>query len=69
MEVSASVCREAGGLAERYRLRAHDAVHLVSYLEVARRAGVAETRFSSFDERLNRAARTAVRAMTHIRRG
>ena len=69
VEASASVCREAGELAERYRLRGYDAVHLASYLEVARRAGVAETRFSSFDERLNRAAETAVRAMPRSRRG
>jgi len=63
VEVSASVCREAGELAGRYRLRGHDAVHLASYLEIARGAGVAETQFSSFDNRLNRAAETAVRAM------
>lgn len=63
VDVSAAICREAGRLAERYRLRGYDSVHLASYLEVARRAGVAETQFSSFDERLNRAARAAVRAM------
>jgi predicted nucleic acid-binding protein len=63
VDVSVSICREAGELAERYRLRGYDSVHLASYLEVARRAGAAETRFSSFDERLNRAARAAVRAM------
>jgi predicted nucleic acid-binding protein len=69
VEVSAPVCREAGELAERYRLRGYDAVHLASYLEVARGAGVAETRFSSFDDRLNLAAATAVRAMARARRG
>jgi len=69
VEVSASVCREAGELAERYRLRGYDAVHLASYLEVARGAGVTETQFSSFDDRLNRAAVTAVRALTRTRRG
>ena len=63
VDVSASICREAGGLAERYRLRGYDSVHLASYLEVARRAGARETRFSSFDQRLNRAARAAVRTM------
>jgi uncharacterized protein len=67
--VSASVCREAGELAERHRLRGYDAVHLASYLEVARGAGVAETQFSSFDDRLNRAAETAVRTMVRTRRG
>jgi uncharacterized protein len=68
VEVSASICREAGDLAERYRLRGYDAVHLASYLAVARGAGVAETQFSSFDERLNRAAKVAVRAEARARR-
>jgi uncharacterized protein len=68
VDVSASICREAGDLAERYRLRGYDSVHLASYLEVARRAGLAETQFSSFDERLNRAARAAVRAMERASR-
>jgi predicted nucleic acid-binding protein len=63
VDVSASICREAGEMAERYRLRGYDAVHLASYLEIARRAGLAETQFSRFDTRLNRAARAAVRAM------
>ena len=61
LEVSAAVARDAGGLAERYRLRGFDAVHLASYAEVARNAGSGETRFSSFDDRLNRAARTLSR--------
>ena len=69
VDVSASICREAGELAERFRLRGYDAVHLASYLEIARRAGLAETRFSSYDERLNRAARAAVRAMARPSRG
>jgi predicted nucleic acid-binding protein len=63
VDVSAAICREAGNLAERYRLRGYDSVHLASYLEIARRAGAAETHFSSFDDRLNRAARAAVKAM------
>ena len=68
VNVSASICREAGELAERYRLRGYDSVHLASYLEVARRAGAAETRFSSFDQRLNRAARAAIRTMARAGR-
>jgi predicted nucleic acid-binding protein len=60
---SASICQAAGDLAERYRLRGFDSVHLASYLEVARRAGAADTRFSSHDDRLNRAAGLAVRAL------
>jgi uncharacterized protein len=63
VDVSAAICREAGNLAERYRLRGYDSVHLASYLEIARRAGVADTQFSSFDDRLNRAVRAAVKAM------
>jgi uncharacterized protein len=68
VDVSAAIYREAGNLAERYRLRGYDSVHLVSYLEIARRAGVADTQFSSFDARLNRAARAAVRAMVRTGR-
>jgi uncharacterized protein len=68
VDVSAAICREAGNLAERYRLRGYGSVHLASYLEIARRAGVAETQFSSFDDRLNRAARAAVKAMVRTGR-
>ena len=68
VDVSAAICREAGNLAERHRLRGYDSVHLASYLEIARRAGVAETQFSSFDDRLNRAARAAVKAMVRTGR-
>ena len=63
IDASASICKAAGGLAERYRLRGFDSVHLASFLEVARRAGRTETRFSSYDDRLNRAARVAARAL------
>jgi uncharacterized protein len=68
VDVSATICRDAGNLAERYRLRGYDSVHLASYLEIARRAGVADTQFSSFDDHLNRAARAAVKAMGRVRR-
>jgi len=68
VDVSASICRAAGELAERYRLRGYDSVHLASYLEVARRAGAAETRFSSDDQRLIRAAKAAVRAVARSAR-
>jgi uncharacterized protein len=63
IHTSASICTAAGDLAERYRLRGFDGVHLASFLEVARRAGKTETRFSSYDDRLNRAAKTAARAL------
>lgn len=57
IQVTEAVCRDAGTLAERYALRGYDSVHLASFLEVAREAGAADTEFSSFDDRLNRAAR------------
>lgn len=59
--VSDSLCREAGNLAERHRLRAYDSVHLASFLTIARSAGGEEVRFSSFDDRLTRAASAARR--------
>ncbi len=67
VEVSASLCREAGEFAERYRLRGYDSVHLASFAEVARQAGVRQTRFSSFDDGLNRAARSLGRRLARAR--
>lgn len=61
VQVTEAVCRDAGNLAERYALRGYDSVHLASFLEIAREAGATDTEFSSFDDRLNRAARLAVR--------
>jgi predicted nucleic acid-binding protein len=63
VDVSAALCREAGELAERYRLTAYDSVHLASFAEVARHAGPLQTRFSSFDRALNRAARALGRTL------
>jgi uncharacterized protein len=57
LDATDALCRTAGKLAEQYRLRGFDSVHLASFAEVARRAGSRETRFSSFDDRLNEAAR------------
>jgi predicted nucleic acid-binding protein len=56
LEVTSAVAREAGEFAERYALRGFDALHLACFAEIARRAGPATTEFSSFDDRLNRAA-------------
>ena len=67
IEVTLTLCREAGEFAERYRLRAYDSVHLAAFAEVAREAGVRDTRFSSFDDTLNRAARTLRRSMIRAR--
>lgn len=63
VQVTEALCRESGNLAERYALRGYDSVHLACFLEVARQAGVADTQFSSFDDRLNGAARRAARAL------
>lgn len=62
--VTRDLCREAGDLAERYRLRGFDAVHLASFAEVLRDIqGRSDVRFSSFDDGLNRAARRLSRAI------
>ncbi len=65
IDVTPALCREAGDLAERYRLRAYDSVHLAAFATVAREAGVHDTRFSSFDDALTRAARSLTRALLH----
>lgn len=64
LEVTSAIGREAGALAERYALRGFDALHLASFAEVARRAGVADTQFSSFDVPLNKAARDLARRLS-----
>ena len=61
MEPTLELCRTAGDLAERYGLRGFDSIHLATFLELAHERQPSETRFSSFDRRLNRAARTALR--------
>jgi predicted nucleic acid-binding protein len=55
VDVSERLVRHAASLAERHGLRAYDAVHLGSALEL-RRAG-ADVTFACFDVRLARAAR------------
>jgi predicted nucleic acid-binding protein len=62
LDATGPVSREAGGFAERYALRGFDALHLASFAEIARNAG-AETRFSSFDDRLNKASRDVARRL------
>ena len=64
LEITAAVSREAGDFAERYALRGFDALHLASFAEVARRAGRSDTRFSSFDDPLNKAARDVARRLS-----
>jgi predicted nucleic acid-binding protein len=67
LEVTAPISREAGEFAERYALRGFDALHLASFAETARLAGPAETRFSSFDDQLNKASREIARRLQHGR--
>ncbi len=63
VQVTEALCKDAGQLAERFALRGYDSVHLASFLEVAREAGVTEAEFSSFDDRLNNAARREARTL------
>ena len=63
LEATDSVCRAAGDLAEKHRLRGFDSIHLASFAEVSRRAGPDSTRFSSFDDRLNHAAQKVTRIL------
>ena len=63
VEVTHALCRVAGDLAEQYGLRGFDSIHLASFSDVARSAGIGETRFSIFDDRLNDAAEKLTRAL------
>jgi predicted nucleic acid-binding protein len=68
IDVTGALCRHAGDLAERHRLRGYDSVHLAAYLEVVRAAGEENVRFSCFDDRLTAAARSAARTLRPIAR-
>ena len=63
LEATDSLCRAAGDLAEKHSLRGFDSIHLASFAEVSRRAGTDDTRFSSFDDRLNQAAQRVTRTL------
>lgn len=58
VELNDDVIRAAGDLAERHQLRTLDAIHLASFAQILERAGTEDVRFSSFDDKLNRAARS-----------
>ena len=62
ISVTVALCREAGDVAERYRLRGFDAIHLASFIDLLRTAGTTPVEFSSFDTALNRAAAAERRA-------
>jgi uncharacterized protein len=61
VDVSASLSHEAGEYAERYALRGFDSLHLAAFAAIVRRAGP-QTRFSSFDTGLNKAAKQVARS-------
>jgi predicted nucleic acid-binding protein len=63
IDATDALCRTAGEFAEKYALRGLDSIHLASFSSVATRASVAQTRFSSFDVRLNAAAKSLSRAL------
>lgn len=63
VNMTPDLCRQAGVLAERYRLRAYDAIHLASYGQAARQLGVRNVEFSGFDRVLNRAAHSFRRSL------
>ncbi len=67
VEPTVALCRAAGELAERYGLRGCDSIQLATFLEVAREDVRSETRFSSFDRALNRAATAALRRQRRSR--
>jgi len=67
LDATDSLCRAAGEVAEKYGLRGFDSIHLASFAEITRRAGTGDTRFSSFDDRLNAAARKLTRTLERTR--
>ena len=56
LEVTPEVWHDAGDLAEKHALRGFDSLHLASFLHLASTDFGEPVRFSSFDDRLNRAA-------------
>ena len=63
MRAALARLRRSGEFAEQYALRGFDALHLASFAEIARRADT-DTRCSSFDDRLNKAARDVARRLS-----
>ncbi len=56
LEVTPEVWQGAGDLAEKHALRGFDSLHLASFLHLTRADFGDSVQFSSFDDRLNRAA-------------
>jgi predicted nucleic acid-binding protein len=59
LQVTEEIWRSAGGIAETYSLRSLDSIHLATYLTLVAEQPKSQLRFSSFDQRLSRAAATA----------
>ena len=58
IDVTDATSRTAGQLAEQYGLRGFDSLHLASFVEILERSDEGDdVQFSSFDARLNAAAR------------
>jgi predicted nucleic acid-binding protein len=60
LEVTPAIWRGAGDLAERHALRGFDSLHLASFLHLTDAKLGEHVQFSSFDDRLNSAARAEV---------
>jgi uncharacterized protein len=63
VDVTESVAKRAGDLAERQRLRGFDALHLATYLTVVQEFPAERVRFSTADVTLDRAARRTARRL------
>lgn len=64
VDVTESVAKWAGDLAERQRLRGFDALHLATYLTVVQEFPAERVRFSTADVNLASAARRTTRRLT-----
>ena len=62
VSVTLELSHAAGDLAERHALRGFDALHLASFASIYR-LSEDQVQFSSFDDRLNRAANTLLRQL------
>ncbi|MBA2356155.1 MAG: type II toxin-antitoxin system VapC family toxin [Acidobacteria bacterium] len=67
LAVTPELCAQAADLAERYRLRAYDSLHLAAFADIARHAGAEHAAFSSADVALNRAAKALARSSGRAR--
>lgn len=63
VDMSEAVLRRSAALAMQHKLKALDAIHLASYLDLVEQNEGQETDFSSFDATLNRAVPSALRAL------